>query len=67
MDADAAHAVVESLTLAVEHAFDAEGRKLVGNHSEVPMPIAVFRIGKNFGRGVGFMPAAEGATSVKLR
>src|ERR1700737_1167738 len=66
MRADAAHAVIEAFALAVEHSFNAERRKLVRDHAQIPMPVAVFPIGEDFRRRIGFMAVAEGAASIGL-
>src|SRR5208283_199906 len=62
--ADAVHLVEQALALAVEFAFDAQCRKPIGDHANVPArsvrASAVAAIGQDFGRGLQFISRTKG-------
>ena len=62
--ADAIHAIEESFPFAVQSAFDAQRRKLVGDHADRPsrsvFAAAVTTVGENFLRRFAFIARAEG-------
>ena len=62
--ADAVHLVVHAFALAVQLAFDAQRRKLVGHHAHAPSRLvraAAGAVGQHFGRGLLLVAVAEGA------